>query len=112
MSDCLFCEIAAGFIPCDKVYEDDDYVAFADINPQAPVHILVVPRRHIEKVADMTPADRNLMGGLFEVAAKVCAKKQIADYRLVINNGAGAGQSVFHVHLHILAGRAFGWPPG
>lgn len=112
MSDCLFCKIAAGLIPCDKVYEDDDYVAFSDINPQAPVHILVVPRRHMPKVADMTPADGNLVGGLFYVAAKVCAEKGIADYRLVINNGAGAGQSVFHIHLHILAGRAFSWPPG
>lgn len=112
MSDCLFCKIIAGTIPCNKVHEDERYIAFADINPQAPTHVLVVPRRHIAKVADMTPADHELVGGLFAVAAKVCAARGIDDYRLVINNGAGAGQSVFHIHLHILAGRALGWPPG
>lgn len=112
MSDCLFCKIVAGTIPCNKVYEDDRYIAFSDINPQAPTHVLVVPRRHIAQVADMTPSDGELVGGLFAVAAKVCADRGIHDYRLVINNGAGAGQSVFHIHLHILAGRALGWPPG
>ena len=112
MSDCLFCKIVAGTIPCKKIYEDDRCIAFADINPQAPTHVLVVPRKHIAKGADMTPADRELVGGLFEAAAKVCAAGKIEDYRLVINNGAEAGQSVFHIHLHLLAGRALGWPPG
>ncbi|MFZ5563949.1 MAG: histidine triad nucleotide-binding protein [Thermodesulfobacteriota bacterium] len=112
MSDCLFCKITAGAIPCNKVYEDDRYIAFADISPQAPTHVLVVPKKHIAKVADMTPADSELVGGLFKVAAGICAEKRISDYRMVINNGAGAGQSVFHLHLHVLAGRPLGWPPG
>ncbi|OQX61189.1 MAG: histidine triad nucleotide-binding protein [Desulfococcus sp. 4484_241] len=112
MSDCLFCKIAAGDIPSSKVYEDDSYVAFNDIAPQAPTHILVIPRRHIAGISDMADDDSALVGGLFSVAKKVCAQKGITDYRLVINNGAGAGQSVFHLHLHILAGREMGWPPG
>ncbi len=112
MTDCIFCKIAAGEIDSDKVYEDDSYVAFQDLNPQAPTHILVIPRRHIAAVADLEAADEDLMGGLFRIAAKICKEQGIRDYRLVINNGEGVGQTVFHIHLHVLAGRAFGWPPG
>lgn len=112
MTDCLFCKIAAGEINSDKVYEDDDYLAFNDIAPQAPTHFLVIPKRHIGRVAEMKNDDAALIGGLFAVAGKICADKGIADYRLVINNGEGAGQTVFHVHLHVLAGRSLDWPPG
>lgn len=112
MTDCLFCKIADGKIPSSKVYEDDQYVAFNDINPQAPTHILVVAKRHLDKISSMGDGDTALIGGLFRTAAKICSEKNIDDYRLVINNGAGVGQTVFHVHLHILAGRPMGWPPG
>ncbi len=112
MSDCLFCKIIEGKIPGSKVYEDEGYLAFNDINPQAPTHILVVSKRHVDKISSMTDADLTMVGGLFRTAAKICAEKNIEDYRLVINNGAGVGQSVFHIHLHILAGRPMGWPPG
>lgn len=112
MTDCLFCKIVANKIPSDKVYEDDVYIAFNDISPQAPTHILVIPKKHIDRVAEMDVSDEALIGGLFSVAAKICAEKSITDYRLVINNGEGAGQTVFHIHLHILAGRDMGWPPG
>ena len=112
MTDCLFCKIAANEVPSEKVYEDDAYIAFNDINPQAPTHILVIPKKHIGRVAEMEASDETLLGGLFSVAAKICAEKSISDYRLVINNGEGAGQTVFHIHLHVLAGRDMGWPPG
>ncbi len=112
MSDCLFCKIIAGDIPSENVYEDNQYYAFNDINPQAPNHILVIPKKHIAKVSEMDESDNELIGGLFSVAAKICDEKSITDYRLVINNGAGVGQTVFHIHLHVLAGRAMGWPPG
>jgi len=112
MEECIFCKIAAGEIPSDKVYEDNDFIAFNDINPQAPTHILVIPRRHIPSAADMGKADCELVGGMFLVAAEICRQQKITDYRLVVNNGAGVGQTVFHIHLHVLAGRAFGWPPG
>lgn len=112
MTDCLFCKIVAGDIPSQKVYEDDNYYAFNDISPQAPTHILVIPKKHIAKVAEMGTDDRELVGGLFEVASKICADKSISDFRLVMNNGAGAGQTVFHIHLHVLAGRDLNWPPG
>ncbi|MBU1169116.1 MAG: histidine triad nucleotide-binding protein [Proteobacteria bacterium] len=112
MSDCLFCKIIQGDIPGDKVYEDENYYAFNDINPQAPTHFLVVPKKHIDKISSMGKADQELIGGLFTIAARICKQKSISDFRLVINNGAGVGQSVFHIHLHVLAGRAMGWPPG
>ena len=112
MSDCLFCKIVAGDIPSENVYEDNLYYAFNDINPQAPTHFLVVPKKHIAKVAEMDASDNELIGGLFTVAAKICKEKKLTDYRLVINNGAGVGQTVFHIHLHVLAGRPMGWPPG
>ncbi len=112
MADCLFCKIATGEISTDKVYEDDTYVAFTDINPQAPTHILIIPKRHISQIAEMRPDDAAVIGGLFSLAAQICAERALTDYRLVINNGEGAGQTMFHIHLHVLAGRQMGWPPG
>lgn len=111
---CIFCRIIDKKIPSKIVYEDELSIAFEDINPQAPVHILIVPKRHIPDVQSITDGDRELLGHLFWVAARISAEKGLAGggYRLVINNGAGAGQSVFHIHLHLLSGRAFHWPPG
>ncbi len=111
---CLFCKITAKQIPAKTVYEDQLAVAFEDINPQAPVHILVVPRKHIPDISSMTDADRELVGHLFWVAAKLASEKGLTGggYRMVINNGREAGQTVFHIHLHLLGGRVFGWPPG
>jgi histidine triad (HIT) family protein len=108
----IFKKIIDKQIPADIVYEDDRAVAFRDISPQAPVHILIVPRKEIAKVADMTSEDEALVGHLFSVAREVAAKEKLTDYRLVINNGAGVGQAVFHLHVHLLGGRAFRWPPG
>ncbi len=112
MSDCLFCKIIAGEIPSKKVFEDDSAFAFEDVNPGAPTHVLIVPRKHIATVAEMDSDDETLLGHLFSVANKVAAESGIEDYRLVINNGEGVGQSVFHIHLHVLGGRAMSWPPG
>jgi histidine triad (HIT) family protein len=108
----IFQKIIDREIPADIVYEDEKALAFRDINPQAPVHVLVIPKRAIARVADATDADRGLLGHLVLVAKKVAVKENLADYRLVMNNGAGAGQSVFHLHLHLLGGRLFDWPPG
>jgi histidine triad (HIT) family protein len=114
MEDCLFCKIAAGQIPAKIVYQDGQYVAFRDISPQAPTHILVIPRRHIATINDMEPADAQLVGGLFLVAKKLAAEDGVAGegYRMVLNCNRGAGQSVFHIHLHLLGGRPLQWPPG
>ncbi len=117
MSDCLFCQIAAGRIPARIVHQDDDVVAFDDIDPQAPVHVLVVPRRHLASLNDLAQgddADVLLLGTLTRAAAEVARRKGIAEsgWRAVVNVGKDAHQLVFHVHLHVLAGRAMGWPPG
>ena len=115
MSDsCIFCKIIAKAIPSKIVYEDQFVTAFEDVNPQAPVHILVVPHRHLPDIQSMADGDRELIGHLFFAAKKIASDKGLAEkgYRTVINNGAGAGQTVFHIHLHILAGRRFSWPPG
>lgn len=112
MSDCLFCKIAAGEIPSEKLYEDDKYYAFNDINPQAPNHFLIIPKKHISQISEMSAEDNELVGGLFLVAAQICGEKSLSDYRMVINNGEGAGQTVFHIHLHVLGGRSLNWPPG
>lgn len=113
MTDCLFCRIAAGEIPTDFVYEDDDVVAFRDINPQASVHILVVPRRH---VPDLTAAaeDSDLIGRVVSVVAKVAADQGVdrSGYRSVVNTGPDAQQSVQHLHVHVIGGRQMDWPPG
>jgi len=114
MSDCLFCKICVGDIPAAKVYEDDDVLAFNDINPVAPTHVLVIPKKHIATAHDIEPADAELVGKLYLAAQKVAEAKGVVDggYRLVMNCGAGAGQSVFHIHLHVVGGRALSWPPG
>lgn len=111
---CLFCRIAAGEIPAKKVHEDADVVAFHDINPQAPTHVLVIPRRHIPKLDDLTEADAATIGTTIVRAAQIARELQLAEdgYRIVVNNGEGAGQTVFHIHVHVLGGRGFRWPPG
>jgi histidine triad (HIT) family protein len=111
---CLFCRVAAGEIPASKVYEDADVLAFNDINPQAPLHVLIIPKRHIATTNDLAESDQALVGQLVRRAAAIAAEKGYADrgYRTVFNCNAGAGQTVFHIHLHLLAGRHLGWPPG
>ena len=108
----LFEKIADGEIPADVVYQDDRAVAFRDLNPAAPVHVLVIPRQPIPRADAVEPADEALVGHLFTVARAVAAQEGLTDYRLVVNCGEGAGQSVFHLHVHLLGGRAFAWPPG
>jgi histidine triad (HIT) family protein len=109
----LFSKIIAREIPADIVYEDEHCLAFRDINAQAPVHVLLVPKQEIARLADAQAGDQALLGHLLLVAGKVAQQLGVADaFRLVVNNGAGAGQSVFHLHLHILAGRPMHWPPG
>jgi histidine triad (HIT) family protein len=114
MTDCLFCKIIAGQIPGSIVHEDRDLIAFKDINPQAPLHVLIVPRQHIATLNDLRVQDDALVGSMQRLAAALARKHGYADrgYRTVFNTQAGAGQSVFHIHLHLLAGRGFGWPPG
>lgn len=115
MSDnCLFCKIVAGDIPAERLYEDDDVIAFSDINPQAPLHALVIPKKHIATINDIQPEDAEITGKLFLAAKKVAADAGYAEdgYRVVMNCGVDAGQTVFHIHLHVLAGRALSWPPG
>lgn len=108
----IFGKIARGEMEADIVYQDEQCVAFRDVNPQAPTHILVIPKKEIAKVADLTADDETLVGHLFTVANEIAKKEGLEDYRLVVNNGSGAGQSVFHLHLHLLGGRLFSWPPG
>ena len=112
--DCLFCRIASGEIESDLVYEDDRCVAFRDINPQAPTHILVIPREHVEGIATAEESHRELLGHLVLIVAQVAEDEGIADdgYRTVINWGRDAGMEVSHLHLHVLGGRAMSWPPG
>jgi histidine triad (HIT) family protein len=112
MSDCLFCRIAAGEIPARIVHQDSEVVAFHDISPQAPTHVLVIPRRHVASLAETAPGDQALLGRMLGVAADVARAEGLASWRLVANCGADAGQSVFHLHLHVLGGRRFSWPPG
>lgn len=111
--DCLFCKIGAKKIPAKIVYEDLDIFAFEDISPQAPTHILLCPRKHFASLDDAQPEDQELIGKLHLVAAQLARERNLlAGYRTVFNNGSGAGQSVFHLHLHLLGGRQFRWPPG
>ena len=114
MDNCLFCKIAEGQIPSKIVYQDEDVVAFEDVNPQAPHHILLIPRRHITSMADLTEEDGVLLARFFMVAAKLAHKLGFDEsgYRFVTNVGPDAGQSVFHLHFHLLGGRKFTWPPG
>ena len=114
MPDCLFCRIAAGEIPASKVYEDDRLVAFNDINPQAPTHVLVVPRAHVATLNDLGPDHDDLVGAMVRRGAAIAAERghKASGFRTVLNCNADAGQTVFHIHLHVLGGRRFGWPPG
>ena len=114
MPDCLFCKIAAKELPAKLVHEDDEVVAFEDLDPQAPVHLLVIPRRHVATLNDLSPADDALVGRLQRVAARLAAERGVSDrgFRTVMNCNREAGQTVFHLHLHLLGGRPMGWPPG
>ena len=112
MPDNIFLKIVNKELPADIVYEDDIAIAFNDISPQAPTHILIIPKKEITKLTDSTSNDTELLGHLLFVAKKITDDLKIENYRVVINNGSEAGQTVFHLHLHVLAGRTFGWPPG
>lgn len=113
LSDCLFCKIVKKELPSEIVYEDDEVLAFRDIKPQAPVHVLIIPKRHIASLADLTEEDGDAMGRVMLVASKLARDSGISEgYRVVANCGKDAGQSVFHIHVHLLGGRSLGWPPG
>jgi histidine triad (HIT) family protein len=111
---CIFCKIVEGEISAKKVYEDEDVLVFHDINPVAPVHVLIIPKKHLAKIADITINDAELMGKLMLTARKVAEQLGVAEsgFRLVINNGESANQTVFHLHIHLIGGRAMTWPPG
>ena len=112
-ADCLFCKIIEGKIPCKKVYEDDRVFAFEDIHPQAPTHFLIIPKQHIAGLKEAAPEHAELLGYMQLVAAKLGREREIeSGYRTVYNVGPGAGQSVFHIHLHLIGGRRLAWPPG
>lgn len=112
--DCLFCKILDGEIPADIIYESESAIAFRDINPQAPTHVLIIPREHIATINDLDASDQDTVGSLYMAAQEIAREEGIAEsgYRAVMNCGEGAGQSVFHIHLHVLGGRPLGWPPG
>ena len=112
--DCLFCKILAGDIPAEIVLDNEDVIAFHDINPQAPTHVVIIPRKHIATINDLQPGDEPVVGNLFIAAKQIAAIEGFADegYRVVMNCNAGAGQTVFHIHLHLLGGRPLTWPPG
>ncbi len=114
MNDCVFCKIIDGEIPSERVYEDDDVFAFKDLNVQAPLHILIIPKRHIATINDLDTSNADSIGKLYVAAKKIAAEEGYADkgYRVVMNCGEAAGQTVFHLHLHLLAGRPLSWPPG
>ena len=114
VENCLFCKIAGGQIPAKIVYQDQDVVAFADIHPQAPQHVLLVPRRHIDSITGITPEDGPVLASIFMAATKIARELGIdkSGFRLVTNVGPDAGQSVFHLHFHLLGGRKLAWPPG
>lgn len=114
MGDCLFCGIAAGDIEADIVDREDGWIAFRDVNPQAPTHVLLIPVKHVRTLNELAAGDDDVVGKMVRGAARIAAAEGIAEdgYRLVFNCNAGAGQSVFHVHVHLLGGRPFAWPPG
>ncbi len=113
-SNCLFCKILSGDIPADIVYESETAIAFRDINPQAPTHLVIIPRKHIETINDIVEEDEVLVGSLYSAAREIAAAEGIAEdgFRAVMNCNEGAGQTVFHIHLHLLGGRPLTWPPG
>ena len=114
MASCLFCAIASGEVPCDQVYADEEFLAFRDIAPQAPTHVLIIPRRHIPSLTELRESDAPLMGRFSLLAARIAGELGLAEggYRCVVNCGEDACQSVPHLHLHLLGGRRLGWPPG
>lgn len=112
MDNCLFCKIVLGSIPANKVAENDKLVVFRDINPAAPTHVLIVPKEHVASVKDLNANQAPMMGDMTLMAQQVAASEGLTDFRLVMNTGASAGQSVFHLHMHLLGGRDFSWPPG
>jgi histidine triad (HIT) family protein len=113
MSDCIFCKIATGELPANKLYEDDEILAFWDMSPQAPTHFLIIPKKHIKGPAEIKNEDAALIGKMVEKAGELARENGIGSgFRLVLNNGANAGQTVFHIHMHVLGGRQMQWPPG
>ncbi len=112
--DCLFCKVSSGDIPAEKVHDDGELFAIKDINPAAPTHVLVIPHRHIETILDLGPDDEKMVGKMYTVAKNLAQEAGIADdgYRVVANCNRDGGQSVYHIHFHVLGGRRFGWPPG
>jgi len=114
LPDCIFCKIVEGELPAEKVYEDDHVIAFDDINPAAPTHVLIIPREHVPRLDDATDGDTELLGRIMQAARKIANDRGLSSdgFRVVMNVGAEAGQAVFHMHLHLLSGRGFSWPPG
>ena len=113
MSDCLFCKIVKKEIPCNKVYENENFLGFFDIDPKAPTHILVIPKKHFENVDELVQSDLSLTSELMKVATQIAKQENLNNgFRIVINTGKDGGQSVFHVHAHVLGGRSLSWPPG
>jgi len=114
MTDCLFCKMVSGEIKPDVVYEDDDVLAFRDVNPQAPMHVLIIPKAHISTANDLDEDNVDVIGQMYLAARKIANDEGVSEagYRMVMNCNAGAGQSVFHIHLHVLGGRQMAWPPG
>ena len=111
-ADCLFCRIAAGEIPSERIFEDETVIVFRDVNPRAPTHVLAIPRRHLESAADLTDADADLLAALFSALRRVAADAGLKGYRIISNVGPESGQSVLHLHFHLLGGRPMAWPPG
>ncbi len=113
MTDCLFCKIVSGEIPSSKVFENEEFLAFNDIDPKAPVHILVIPKKHFENSSNLSFTEEKLTAGLMNAASKIADQEKLSKgFRIVINTGVEGGQSVFHVHAHVLGGRSLTWPPG
>ena len=110
--DCLFCKIIRGDIPADKLYEDDEVLAFRDIAPVAPLHFLVIPKKHISGPSGVTEEDDQVIGKMMRIGNQVAGDEGLEQFRLVLNNGAEAGQTVFHIHMHVIGGRSLSWPPG
>lgn len=114
MDDCLFCKINRGEIPSEKVYDGEGVFAIKDVNPQAPVHLLILPKKHFSTILEIEEEDQKMIGSIFTVANKLAKENSLTDtgFRLILNCGRGAGQSVFHIHYHLMGGRALNWPPG
>ncbi|HEY9276099.1 MAG: hypothetical protein RLY74_351 [Actinomycetota bacterium] len=110
--ECIFCKIIEGAIPAKLIYDHNGVIAIEDINPQAPTHLLIVPKKHFENAGEIADSDSETLAEMFKVAKELAKSHSLSGYRTIFNTGADAGQSVFHAHLHLMGGRAFGWPPG